>query len=74
LDPNEPAVTDIALQNFDVDVQFLEDFVKNLGDPTIVDTFLELRQVKLQSLNQRYSTPIVNNTNSFTASYLDTIR
>lgn len=46
MDPNEPAVTDIALQNFDVDVQFLEDFVKNLGDPTIVDTFLELRQVK----------------------------
>ncbi|CAM0140229.1 unnamed protein product [Umbelopsis sp. WA50703] len=45
LDHNEPALTDIALQNFDVDVRFLEDFVKNLGDPTIVDTFLELRQL-----------------------------
>jgi len=45
LDPNELALTDIALQNFDVDVRFLEDFVKNLGDPTIVDTFLELRQL-----------------------------
>jgi hypothetical protein len=47
LDPNEPALTDIGLQNFDVDVRFLEDFVKNLGDPTIVDTFLELRQVSI---------------------------
>ncbi|RUP11734.1 hypothetical protein BC936DRAFT_139951 [Jimgerdemannia flammicorona] len=37
-------MNDNALHNFDVDIQFLEDFVQSLGDPNIVDTFIELRQ------------------------------
>ncbi|RUS26160.1 hypothetical protein BC938DRAFT_471161 [Jimgerdemannia flammicorona] len=39
-------MNDNALHNFDVDIQFLEDFVQSLGDPNIVDTFIELRQVR----------------------------
>ncbi|RCH83819.1 hypothetical protein CU098_000044, partial [Rhizopus stolonifer] len=38
-------ISEIALSNFDTDVRFIEDFVKSLGDPTVMDTFVELRQL-----------------------------
>ena len=39
-------VNDNAIANFDLDVQYLEDLVQNLGDASVAnaDTFLELRQ------------------------------
>ncbi|KAG1463796.1 hypothetical protein G6F56_005210 [Rhizopus delemar] len=42
---NQQNMTEIALSNFDTDVRFVEDFVRSLGDPNVVDTFLELRQL-----------------------------
>lgn len=39
-------VTDVALQNFEIDVRFIEDFVKQLGDPTVLETITPLRQVR----------------------------
>lgn len=38
-------MNDNAIYNFDLDIQFLEDFVQGLGDPNVADAFLELRQV-----------------------------
>ena len=39
-------LNDNAIANFDLDVQYLEDLVQNLGDASVAnaDTFLELRQ------------------------------
>jgi len=39
-------LSDSAIANFDLDVQYLEDLVQNLGDASVAnaDTFLELRQ------------------------------
>ncbi|KAG0180252.1 hypothetical protein DFQ28_005144 [Apophysomyces sp. BC1034] len=45
LDPDQRATTEVSLRNFDTDVRFLEDFIQNLGDPTIGETFVELRQL-----------------------------
>ena len=45
LDPDLRVITEVALKNFNTDVRFIEDFVHNLGDPTVRETFLELRQV-----------------------------
>lgn len=45
LDPDVRVITEVALKNFNTDVRFVEDFVHNLGDPTVRETFLELRQV-----------------------------
>ncbi|ORX51320.1 hypothetical protein DM01DRAFT_1367710 [Hesseltinella vesiculosa] len=43
--PDASALTQEALLNFDTDVRFLEEFIQGLGDPTVVDTFFELRQL-----------------------------
>lgn len=34
-----------AIANFDLDVRYLEDLVETLGDASLIDTFLELRQI-----------------------------
>lgn len=47
LDPDLHFITEAALRNFDTDVRFLEDFVRRQGDPTVQDTFVELRQVSM---------------------------
>lgn len=65
LDPDQRSVTEIALSNFDIDVRFMEDFVRNLGDPTIMDTFVELRQLLDLTIicdnPEEYLTPQVRN-------------
>jgi len=47
LNPDIKKMNDNAVYNFDVDVQFLEDFVQGLNDPNVADAFLELRQMIL---------------------------
>lgn len=39
-------INENAIANFDLDIQYLEDLVQNLGDASVAnaDTFLELRQ------------------------------
>jgi hypothetical protein len=65
LDPDQRNLTEIALSNFDIDVRFVEDFVKNLGDPTVMDTFVELRQLLDLAIKadkpEEYLTPSVRN-------------
>ncbi|KAL0138916.1 exocyst complex subunit Sec15-like-domain-containing protein [Mucor lusitanicus] len=65
LNPDQRIMTEIALSNFDIDVRFVEDFVHNLGDPTIMDTFVELRQLLdlaiLSDNPEEYLTPQVRN-------------
>lgn len=65
LDPDQRNVTEIALSNFDIDVRFIEDFVHNLGDPTVTDTFVELRQLLDLTIvcdkPEEYLTPQVRN-------------
>lgn len=43
--------------NFDTDVHFLEEFIQSLGDPTVVDTSHELRQVRIQKQQKIQMTP-----------------
>ena len=65
LDTDQRNMTEIALSNFDIDVRFIEDFVQNLGDPTVTDTFVELRQLldlAIVSDNpEEYLTPQIRN-------------
>ncbi|CAO3659662.1 unnamed protein product [Rhizopus microsporus] len=65
LDTDRQHMTEIALSNFDTDVRFVEDFVNSLGDPTLNDTFLELRQLLdlaiLSDNPEEYLTPQVRN-------------
>ena len=65
LNPDQRIMTEIALSNFDTDVRFVEDFVQNLGDPTVMDTFVELRQLLdlaiLSDNPEEYLTPQVRN-------------
>ncbi|KAF7731685.1 hypothetical protein EC973_008856 [Apophysomyces ossiformis] len=64
LDPDQRAITEISLRNFDTDVRFLEDFVHNLDDPTVDETFMELRQILQLAECERpeeYLTPQVRN-------------
>ncbi|KAI8087459.1 exocyst complex subunit Sec15-like-domain-containing protein [Thamnidium elegans] len=65
LDPDQRNITEIALSNFDIDVRFIEDFVRNLGDPTVTDTFVELRQLLDLTIicdhPEEYLTPQVRN-------------
>ncbi|GAA5800179.1 hypothetical protein HPULCUR_005604 [Helicostylum pulchrum] len=65
LDPDQRNMTEIALSNFDIDVRFIEDFVRNLGDPTVTDTFVELRQLLDLTIicdhPEEYLTPQVRN-------------
>ena len=67
LHSDQPYITDIALSNFDTDIRFIEDFVKGLGDPTVMDTFVELRQLldlAIVSPNpEEYLTPQMRNKN-----------
>ncbi|KAL1920783.1 uncharacterized protein VTP21DRAFT_11418 [Calcarisporiella thermophila] len=68
LSPNVTSINDNFVQNFNVDVEFLEEFVRSLNDPNVLDTFLELRQMMTllqsesadeylnpQTRNKRYS-------------------
>ncbi|KAG2220229.1 hypothetical protein INT45_008770 [Circinella minor] len=60
LDPDNRVITEVALRNFDTDVRFIEDFVHQLGDPTILDTFAELRQLIDHAMSdnpEEYLTP-----------------
>ncbi|KAI9491269.1 exocyst complex subunit Sec15-like-domain-containing protein, partial [Zychaea mexicana] len=62
LDPDNRIITEVALRNFDTDVRFMEDFVHQLGDPTILDTFAELRQLidlAMSDNSEEYLTPQV---------------
>jgi hypothetical protein len=65
LDPDQRNLTETALNNFDTDVRFVEDFVKNLGDPTVMDTFVELRQLLDLAIKaekpEDYLTPSIRN-------------
>ncbi|CEP09699.1 hypothetical protein [Parasitella parasitica] len=65
LNPDQRIMTEIALSNFDTDVRFVEDFVQSLGDPTVMDTFVELRQLLdlaiLSDNPEEYLTPQVRN-------------
>ncbi|RUS18641.1 exocyst complex subunit Sec15-like-domain-containing protein [Endogone sp. FLAS-F59071] len=47
INPGIKKMNDNAVYNFDLDIQFLEDFVQGLGDPNVADAFLELRQMIL---------------------------
>ncbi|SAM05391.1 hypothetical protein [Absidia glauca] len=54
------AITPEALVNFDTDVHFLEEFIQSLGDPTVVDTSHELRQLIQLAISdnpEEYLTP-----------------
>ncbi|KAI8335092.1 exocyst complex subunit Sec15-like-domain-containing protein [Chlamydoabsidia padenii] len=60
LSPDCPAITPEALVNFDTDVHFLEEFIHSLGDPTVVDTSYELRQLIQLAISdnpEEYLTP-----------------
>ncbi|KAJ8660146.1 hypothetical protein O0I10_004005 [Lichtheimia ornata] len=62
LDPDVRVITEVALKNFNTDVRFVEDFVHNLGDPTVRETFLELRQLLDLAMSdnpEEYLTPQV---------------
>ncbi|KAI8640039.1 exocyst complex subunit Sec15-like-domain-containing protein [Parasitella parasitica] len=65
LNPDQRIMTEIALSNFDTDVRFVEGFVHSLGDPTVMDTFVELRQLLdlaiLSDNPEEYLTPQVRN-------------
>lgn len=65
LDTDQRNMTEIALSNFDIDVRFIEDFVQSLGDPTVTDTFVELRQLLDLAIvcdnPEEYLTPQVRN-------------
>ncbi|CAO3640295.1 unnamed protein product [Mucor hiemalis] len=65
LDTDQRNITEIALSNFDIDVRFIEDFVQSLGDPTVTDTFVELRQLLDLAIvcdnPEEYLTPQVRN-------------
>ncbi|KAL1933631.1 hypothetical protein VTP01DRAFT_7721, partial [Rhizomucor pusillus] len=64
LDPDHRMVTDVALQNFEIDVRFIEDFVKQLGDPTVLETITPLRQLidlALSDAPDEYLTPQIKN-------------
>nr|CAG8441077.1 15646_t:CDS:10 [Entrophospora candida] len=45
LSPDVKRINSNAIANFDVDVNFLEQFAQSLEDPQIADAFIELRQV-----------------------------
>ncbi|KAI7904416.1 exocyst complex subunit Sec15-like-domain-containing protein [Cokeromyces recurvatus] len=65
LDTDYRHLTRIALDNFNTDVRFIEDFVNNLGDPTVMDSFVELRQLLnlaiLSDNPEEYLTPQIRN-------------
>ncbi|KAI8994923.1 exocyst complex subunit Sec15-like-domain-containing protein [Pilobolus umbonatus] len=65
LDTDQRNMTQVALANFDTDIRFIEDFVHNLGDPAVNDTFVELRQLLdlaiLSENPEEYLTPQLRN-------------
>ncbi|CAJ0851754.1 18413_t:CDS:10 [Entrophospora sp. SA101] len=64
LSPDVKRINSNAIANFDVDVNFLEQFAQSLEDPQIADAFIELRQIVtlLQSENiEEYLNPSTRN-------------